>query len=134
MTELDAVRAQVVAEHGLPPGAVRFLHGGSVAEVEEQAARLAGLLDSAASQEQESDAPVDLLATARAAKEERRRTLRAALSGREEQPRDASGRYAPRASFDGGARSPLPLPRDPVHDHDQTVGELARLRRVYGDF
>jgi hypothetical protein len=33
--------------------------------------------------------------------------------------------------FDGGARQPVPLPRDPVRDHDALVGQLAGLSRVF---
>ena len=34
--------------------------------------------------------------------------------------------------FDGGARTAMPLPRDPVRDHDELIVELALHRRVFG--
>jgi hypothetical protein len=49
-----------------------------------------------------------------------------------EQPRDEAGRFAEpsRGGFDGGARQPVPLPSDPVADHNAFIAELVRARQV----
>jgi hypothetical protein len=34
-------------------------------------------------------------------------------------------------SFDGGCRRSVPVPRDPLHDHNLLLGQLLQLSRVF---
>jgi hypothetical protein len=97
-----------------------LLTGSTVDEIESSAAALAEFVDVHAARRQEQEPP-DLVATARAAKEERKRTLLAALAGRREQPRDPRGRYA---SFDGGARPSVPAARNAEAEHAELAARL----------
>jgi hypothetical protein len=36
------------------------------------------------------------------------------------------------SGFDGGCRTPVPPPRDPVREHDETVISLVHLARTFG--
>lgn len=136
MSELDAeLREFVAAEHGLPERAVMFLDGPTVDEVETQAAMLARLLGASGAGEPERTQPLaDLFANTGAEKARRQRALVEALHGRPgRQPRDERGRYAASSSgFDGGARTPVPVPRSPEEQHNETILQLAWLSRVYG--
>jgi hypothetical protein len=65
-------------------------------------------------------------------KQARKAALNDLLRGRR-QPRDELGRFAaiPSSGFDGGARTPAPVPRDPVRDHDQLIWQLANVSRTF---
>jgi hypothetical protein len=59
--------------------------------------------------------------------------LSRSTSGPRPQPRDERGRYAASGGgFDGGARTPVPVPQSPVEAHDEIVVQMARLSRAYG--
>lgn len=47
-------------------------------------------------------------------------------------PRDEAGQFTAKKhpGFDGGAREPVPLPSDPVADHQALVNELLAARHV----
>jgi hypothetical protein len=110
--ELDALRSEVAATHGLGADAVPFLAGTALAEIEASAGLLASLVASSGAEEQ--TAPLAALFTHGAArKAERQRALIQALHGRQPQARDELGRWA--RSFDGGARRPPPSP-GPTHE------------------
>jgi hypothetical protein len=74
-------------------------------------------------------APEDVFTIA--AREKAQATLAALFSGRTAQPRDEAGRFTS-SGFDGGARQPLPVRRDPEREHGQLVAQLVSLRRIYG--
>jgi hypothetical protein len=119
MSGLDEVRLEVSRAHRLPDAATNFLTGETVERIEEQAAELAKL--GASTRADLEPATHDLIGTARAAKHERRQTLLAALAGHREQPRDRRGQYA---SFDGGARAPVPTRGDPQAEHTELAARL----------
>jgi hypothetical protein len=116
--DLDGLRAEVAAAHGLDADAAGFLTGSTVEEVEESAVALVKLLGERG---QAEDVGADLFTRAAAQKARRKETLLAALSGPAPQPRDAGGRYA---SFDGGARTPAPSPES----HGDWLGRVVRSR------
>jgi hypothetical protein len=77
-----------------------------------------------------NEPPTDPLTAAREHAQVRKVALADLLRGRARS--DATPAREPRdRSFDGGARQPVPLPRDPVRDHDALVGQLAGLSRVF---
>jgi hypothetical protein len=125
-SELDQLRSEVAAGCGLPAGAVAFIDAETVEGIEAQADGLVKLLGSSG---QEPAAQEDLLTTLRAGQAQRKRELAAMFAGRRPQPRDEAGRFA---SFDGGARPPLPTPSDPEQEHGQAVTALARAARMFG--
>lgn len=129
---LDQLKAELVQDRGLPDGAVSFLSGSSVAELEASADALIKVLGSHVQPAPEASA--NPFTTARAAKAERQRALLAAFIGRSGQPRDAGERYA-RSGFDGGARQPVPAPRDAEREHSELVSLLAYQSKLgHGDF
>jgi hypothetical protein len=124
------VRAAVAAAHGLPEQAADFLSGESLHELEQSAQSLAQLLAEHRPRDAEASPPPDPIMTALASKAARKRELADRLLGRVPQPRDETGRFAT-ASFDGGARPSVPVPKDPVAEHDRLVGQLAWLRNTF---
>jgi len=130
MSDLDAVREQVGAEHGLPPAAIKFVTGETIEDIEGSADRLAKLLDTASARA--DDEPTNLLDAARRGQAERKAALLASLSGRRAQARDSRGRYAPAGSFDGGPRRALPTRRDAEVEHCELVGDLAAQSHHHG--
>jgi hypothetical protein len=126
----NTVRAAVAAAHGLPEQAAGLLTGESLHELEQSAEGLAQLLADHRPQEAEPSPPPDPITAALATKTARKRELADRLLGRAAQPRDEHGRFAS-ASFDGGARPSVPVPKDPVAEHDRLVGHLAWLRRTF---
>ena len=56
--------------------------------------------------------------------------LVALLHGRAK-PTEPVTKPKPSGGFDGGARRPVPLPRDPVRDHDALVAQLASISRTF---
>ena len=135
MTEakLDELRREVAADHGLPAAALPFITAATLQEIEAQAGTLARLRGTTSSeQESKQAAPLaDLFSNAAAEKARRQRALVAALHGRPSQPRDGRGRFS--TGFDGGARQPVPAPRDPERDHSELLGQIVGLSRVFRD-
>jgi hypothetical protein len=128
--DLEQVRRTVAADHGLPAGSESFLTGSTLAEVEASAATFAKLVEE---RRRESEPPVGVFERAAAAKAQRKRELVDLFSGRAPQPRDERGRYAASGrGFDGGTRTPVPVPQSPVEAHDEIVVQMARLSRAYG--
>jgi hypothetical protein len=125
--DVEALRLEVAAGHGLGEAAAGFLTGSTVEELEAQAGALARVVGAAdARREPEpAAAPGDPLADALAGKEQRQRELAALFTRRAPQPRDETGRYAGRGSFDGGARPSLPLPPP---THGEWLGQVLRTR------
>jgi hypothetical protein len=70
----------------------------------------------------------DLFSGAAVAKTQRQRSLLNVLHGRVPQARDQHGRCA---SFDGGARQPVPIRRQPEQEHNRLIGELASAARTF---
>jgi hypothetical protein len=128
--DLDPLRGEVAARHGLGVDARSFLTGTTVDELEAQAAALAKVLGAHADRrEPEPAAAPDLLTVAAAEKARRKQELAAMFCGRAPQPRAESGRFA---SFDGGARQALPVPKSPERAHGELVAGLASYRRTHG--
>jgi hypothetical protein len=128
---VDAVRQAVAAQHGLPEDAAGFLTGETITELEASADGLAALIASHRTGAEPDPEPAsDLLTAARHAQQARKRELAAMFIGRprHQQPRDEQGRYV---SFDGGARAPVPAPRDPLADHDRAVTRLAAMAATF---
>jgi hypothetical protein len=123
-TELDALRGEVAAAHGLPAGAAGFLTATSLEGLERQAAGLKALTPPS----QEPVSAPDPITVALATKTERKTAALAIFTGRPPQPRDQAGRFTS-SGFDGGARQPLPAPRDAMAEHGQWVAALARASR-----
>jgi hypothetical protein len=122
--ELEQLRRAAAAEHGLAPEAARFLIGTSLTELTESAAALADLI-----RERDDQKPVAGVAELFSpdARARRKQQLTALFCGRALQPRDRLGRFAKSASFDGGAREPLP---SPPPSHDETLVRILRDRRA----
>jgi hypothetical protein len=77
-----------------------------------------------------SQPEADLITATRGHARERKAALVDLLAGRARA--DTTPAREPRnRSFDGGARQPVPLPRDAVRDHDALIGQLACLSRVF---
>jgi hypothetical protein len=76
----------------------------------------------------EDGAPAtDPITTSLAAKRQRKAALAGALHGRRvpQQQRDTAGRYTRTAAgFDGGARQPAPLRRNPQAEHNRWLGRV----------
>jgi hypothetical protein len=125
--ELDRVRREVASGRGLPDGAVGFLDGQTLEQIEAQADGLAKVLDRP---RQVPPAAPDPITVARAAKTERKRSLVASLAGRPAHRRGRAGRFT--SGFDGGARQPIPTPSDPVRDHAELVAQLAYRSKLGG--
>jgi hypothetical protein len=121
----EALREEIAASRGLDPRAAKLLTGTTLEEVEASADELVKLLDRGGREEE----PTDLFASARADQARRKQALLTALAGRSEQPRDDRGRYG---SFDGGARQPVPTPRDPSATHSELVSRLAAQSHLHG--
>jgi hypothetical protein len=129
MTVAADVRMSVASERGLPESAADLLVGSSIAEVEESADALVGLLAKYGREQQPVPEQVDPIAAALAGKAERKRALAEAIIGPRRQPRDEQGRFT---SFDGGARPTMPTWRhDPIVEHDQAVTRLAALAATF---
>ncbi len=128
MTDLDALRVEVAAAHGLDEGAAPFLVGSTLVEIEQSAQELVGLIGSA-NDPHPASAPFAGLVDPRL-KAERKRALARLLIGPPAQPRDEHGRFAARG-FDGGARTPAAIRESPERQHDQLVGQLAGLSRTF---
>jgi hypothetical protein len=129
MSHLDRLRGEVAAQAGLPREAVKFIGGETVAEMEDSATRLAGLLGTQArTGEPRAVDPVAGLFTAGASvKAQHSRRLLESLHGiPARQPRDAVGRFRS-GGMDGGAR-PLPPAKPP--SHDQLLGRLLAARQA----
>jgi hypothetical protein len=123
----DDLRELVAAEHGLPQAAVGFLSGSTLSEVETSAQELNQLLGG---RQDEPTPPTDLIAMALRAKNARKAKLAQVFLGRPRpQPRDEKGRWV---GFDGGARQPLPEPRDPERDHNAAVARLGQRQMLGG--
>jgi hypothetical protein len=131
MNAVDALRAEVATRHGLGREAAALLAGETVDQLEQSAVALAHFVD-AHKGDAELAAEPDPITAALAGKAEHKRQLAATILGRRSQSHDERGRFAPRGSFDGGAREPLPAPRDPQRDHDELVAQMVRLRRIFG--
>jgi hypothetical protein len=131
--ELDELRREVAAVHGLPPAAASFIAGQTLEELEASAAKLAELIGAAGARpEQERAEPLaDVFGNTARRKQEQQRALVEALHGRPQQPRDERGRFAS-SGFDGGARESVPHRRPPEREHDELIVSLSRLRRAYG--
>jgi hypothetical protein len=137
MSEIEELRAAVADAYRLPRGSEAFLAGTTVDELEENASRFANLLGTTHEQKPkpnpdpaQGDPLGHILAHHHTEKHRRQRALVAALHGRPEQPRDATGRFV--AGFDGGARAPFPQRRSPEEEHDEVILDLARLAQMYG--
>jgi hypothetical protein len=131
---LDAIKVAVAARHGLSDDAARFLVGQDVEQIEQSAGALGRLIAAHGKPIEPEPDPqtTNFSAAARAEKAKRQTALVRMLttgSPKQQQPRDSAGRFA---SFDGGARSPVPRRRDPVAEHGQLIGQLANLRRFGG--
>jgi hypothetical protein len=127
--ELQSLRRDTAAAHGLSANAARFLTGTTLAEIEAEAGKLARLIDASGeppAQESSADAGPDLFGRMAESKASRKQALAALFAGGS-QPRDEAGRFATRttASFDGGARQ-APPPRPPTHD--ELLGAILRER------
>jgi hypothetical protein len=120
MSDLVALRRQAVNAHGLPPEAVTFLGGSTLAELEESAAALAKLIGERRVEERTTAQPGPFTDMA-AAKARRKQQLAAIFTGRTPQRRDEHGRFA--ADFHGGARQSAPLPPE---THETTLMRLLR--------
>jgi hypothetical protein len=128
----DELREAVAREHGLPEGSASFLTGSSLVELEQSAERFAELLTTSRPQEPEPVPELDPIRAALRDKQAQKRELREMFVGRERrsQPRDTQGRYA---SFDGGYRGrSVPLPKDPIAEHDRLVASVASVARTFG--
>jgi hypothetical protein len=140
--DLDQVRRDVAALRRLPAGSEKFLTGENVEAIENQAIALRRLVEGHRSQEPAQagdpeeaagDPLRNILANAHTEKHRRHHAILQALGHRRpDQPRDAGGRFAPTAGFDGGARMPLPQPSDPVADHNDLVAEMSKVSRTFG--
>jgi hypothetical protein len=131
MSELDALKAQVGAEHGIGRKASRLLIAGeTLEEVEASAEALSEFVNSRPPRPEPE--PTDPITAALAVKAQQKRRLAALVTGR--QPRDELGRFASASvPYDGGARvAAVPEPRDPEQEHGELVGELARVSRTFG--
>jgi hypothetical protein len=115
----EGLRRLVAAEHGLDPKAAKFLACSTLEELERSAHALAKLV--AARAEPERAEPAGLFSAAAREKARRQRALVGALHGRPRHQHDERGRFAAgSASFDGGARTPLPEPES----HDEWLTRL----------
>lgn len=126
---LDHLRVEAVEARGLDPAAARLVTGTTLADIEQSADDLAGLIrqyeqadaDDPAQGEQPGS---DFFSRAAADKVRRQGELLGALTGQPRQERDEQGRFVS-GGFDGGSRTSPPLPGP---THDQTLGELFRTR------
>jgi hypothetical protein len=117
-----AVRRTVAQEHGLPTGAIKFLSGDTVEELEQSASALAQLVEERREQHEHDarlQAPSGVFERAAMEKAQRKKALLAALTGRAPR-RDPAGRFAapderPAIGFGGGARQPPP-PQPQTHE------------------
>ena len=132
--DLDQVRLDVAAVHGLPDAAVKFLSGTNLEQIEASAAKLERLLHTREREpapEPEPVTPATLFSNLAERKTARNRALVQAIHGPRPQPRDEHGRYAPAGGFDGGARgSLLPADEPPEQAHDTWL--LGRLEAARG--
>jgi hypothetical protein len=142
VSDLDELRAEVAAVHGLPASAADLLNGDTIATLEQSAADLAALVNASQPAEQEQPEPLVALLTAAAdGKRQRQARLVKALHPHEtEQARDERGRFAgggsnvTSSSFDGGARPLTPQPQ--THDQALAVAlakERTRSRTAFTD-
>ena len=126
----DDVKLIMANEHGLDAEHARFLVGTSVDELERSAIRLKQLLGERESEEHEPPfAHASALFATAETKAERKRALRAVITGRAPQPRDERGRFTS-SGFDGGAREPAQTPRNPEREHDRWLLDALASRRV----
>jgi hypothetical protein len=128
-----ALNYGVSAEFG-GPDAAAFLTGSTVEELEASADGLGRLIaEHRERSEPEPDpATPDLLTEARTAQRERTARLAAMFTGRPKPPGQSRNELGRFASFDGGARAPVPAPRDPHQEHDQVILGLATMRALGG--
>jgi hypothetical protein len=134
VNEVDELRREIAARHGIPEAGVSFILGQTVEQLEASASRLAGLVAARDEQEPEQTDPLThALGLGSAAKAKRNAALVGLLHGPPQQPRDRLGRYTGKqsAGFDGGAR-PLVREADPERDHDQLIAEMALASKAYG--
>jgi hypothetical protein len=77
--------------------------------------------------------PDDVVTIGRRETRRKKELLVGLLTGREPQPRDATGRFArrPAGSFDGGARPIAPTPATAERAHANLLGSLVAASRVY---
>jgi hypothetical protein len=122
-------REIVAAEYGLSPEAAKFLQGETLEEVEGSAATLVQLLGE--HRDEQPAQALDPITAGMRAKAERKAELHALFTGRTPQPRDDQGRFST-SGFDGGARKPVPPPRDPEREHNEMVMQMAALSRTFG--
>jgi hypothetical protein len=130
--DLDELRHQVAAMHGLPEQAAGFLSGETLTEIEASADALARLFAVSApetGQTPEPDALTYAITNASTVKAARQRALVDALHPRPQPSRDEQGRFA---SFDGGFRGGAPVTGSPETEHSQLIVSLALRARAYG--
>lgn len=130
--ELESLRRNIAAARGLDADALNFVSGSNVDEIEASADALATLIDTSGESQQDSTAELGLFADIAATTARRKQALTALFCGRGPQPRDEPGRFAPRAaSFDGGARAPVPIAKPPEQAHAELLGHLIAASRMY---
>lgn len=128
--ELDEVKREVAAAHGLGADAISFIGGTTVEQIEANAAAFARLVHAGGANQQPEPAGRNIFAEATAQKAARKAELRRLFTGRPtRQPRDEDGRFS---GMDGGARTRVPTPRSPEREHGELVAGLAALARTFG--
>lgn len=78
--------------------------------------------------EERTTARPDPFTNMQGSKARRKQELAVIFTGRVPPPGDQLGRFA---GFDGGAREPAPLPRDPEREHGELVSRLAITSRTF---
>lgn len=129
MTGPDELRLDIARAHGLPDDATLFLTATTLDTLEHQAAALAKIIGTSNVEEQPAPA-TNPFTQGPAGKAARQRNLLAALHAPPPQERDERGRFT--SGFDGGARQPVPTPRDPEADHNALLAHLAGVARTFG--
>jgi hypothetical protein len=100
------------------------------AEAREPRGRLRNAAGSSPTKKPPTQESAGLFTDIATAQAQRKQALAELFAGRTP-PRDESGRFATKPSFDGGARATVPTPVPPEKAHAELLGHLVAASRVY---